>query len=415
MKIKHIALPHLLLALAFTLLLSCKKQADTSQNPLPDTDTGEVVAVGVPDSSAKAQKIIGIGGGTLQSKDGLLTIDIPPGAIKENQNISIQRISNTNPLGKTKAYRIEPHGVQFAQAVKLTFKSADHLALKTSGIAYQDTKGVWQAVGGASLNGEKNSISVSTNHFSDWTLFDCLFVIPPTGTVQPGLSLKLEVFTDDELLAPLVVGEERPIGKPQKIADKYIKKWELVGPGSLSTQGATAEYHAPDDVPDTDHATVNIELDLGDKGKYILVVPIEITYSAVRVTLNDQPEFIYKSASAVINGDQVVITASNGSGVKVLINWQGDLGFHPFATSVYTQFGFFPNDQDRYVHFYTVPETHKDVPSEGGITVTDMGQLDGFVKGTFEVKPIGKVGDTRVIPSGKLSGSFKVKRMKSPY
>jgi hypothetical protein len=61
--------------------------------------------------------------GSLASDDGVLSVDVPAGAVASPTEFSVQRITNTAP-GVGTSYRLGPTGIALAQLVTLTFRPA---------------------------------------------------------------------------------------------------------------------------------------------------------------------------------------------------------------------------------------------------------------------------------------------------
>jgi hypothetical protein len=113
-------------------------------------------------------------GGTLASADGSLKIVVPAGAVSSSTVLTLTPIANTAHGAVGGAFRLGPEGTTFAVPVLLTFKAPDKYPPGTSiagvGVEYQDRLGFWHKVDVVSRSTSLNTISVSTNHFSDWAL-----------------------------------------------------------------------------------------------------------------------------------------------------------------------------------------------------------------------------------------------------
>jgi hypothetical protein len=82
--------------------------------PVAVTPPGEV-------RGKPVQVMIPAAGGILISPDGILTIEVPAGALASAQTLTIQPITNQAPGGLGAAYRLGPEGQTFAVPVTLTF------------------------------------------------------------------------------------------------------------------------------------------------------------------------------------------------------------------------------------------------------------------------------------------------------
>jgi hypothetical protein len=127
-------------------------------------------------NDAKNSKVIGTAGGMVASNDNNLTVTIPAGSFDQNTKVTVNSSStNTNPEGVGTMYSIESDAKQFDKPVQLTFHYADN-ALSNGNIAemltvsYREDGGPWMKQPNAQLNKADKSLTVSTNHFSDWTV-----------------------------------------------------------------------------------------------------------------------------------------------------------------------------------------------------------------------------------------------------
>lgn len=116
-----------MLITCFILLLlgSCGKDNPISGNDDPPDP---------PVNPAKVTKDIGPDGGILTSKDGLVTITIPAGALGQEESITIEKISTealgtefdelSEASGISEVYELGPNGLQFDEAITVTFGSS---------------------------------------------------------------------------------------------------------------------------------------------------------------------------------------------------------------------------------------------------------------------------------------------------
>ncbi len=114
----------ILFAIAFAMLFTACKDNTTNPDPEPEPEVS---------------KQIGTQGGTITSKDGNLTLDIPAGALSGTETITISKIDpdELGPefdeikeiLGIAEAYELGPDGLTFAKPVTVTTPS-DQKALQ---------------------------------------------------------------------------------------------------------------------------------------------------------------------------------------------------------------------------------------------------------------------------------------------
>lgn len=406
-----------LLACILSFLTACKKEDKPSTVTNP---AGVSTPVGTPDATPIIHETIDETGGTVSSQDGSISIIIPAGALEGEQQISIQSISNHNPLGIKKAFRLSPHGVQFKKPVFIEFSYSEDDVKNTIpealGIAYQDAQGIWQAQGGVVVNQQNKTVRVSTSHFSDWTLFESFYLSSSGTVVNTNGSVQLEVFTTEDILTPLQPGKQVAMGKKVSMAASAIKEWKLNGAGNLQRNGARATYKAPATVPGTPNpVAVSVSLDLKQRGTFLLFRHIEVQNDdgeiEIRVAGNG---WVKKTASIAVRrpDGHIAIADSDGDtqGSYILIQFLGGVGTHNYkdpASNTGAHIHYHITDIVNYSCFY-INGNNELVPSGGGITVTSMGEDDGFIKGTFKLEPAG-YGDN-LKNTINIEGKFRVKR-----
>lgn len=399
-------------------VISCKK----GDHSVPDP--GDAIPVGVPTPVGTAvgdpvKKTIGSEGGTISSADGRITVNVPAGAINTTHEFSIQPVTNHNPLAVGVAYRLEPHNITFSKPVEIKFTytevEVDNTIPEALGIAFQDTAGIWQAQGGASLNKDGRSIKINSSHFSDWSLFESFYMISSATMVHVSGTAELEVFTTEDLVVPLKEGEQVAMGKKVSMAAAYIREWKLAGAGNLHTNGAAAVYKAPSTVPGAPNpVAVSVSIDLKKRGTFLLVRHIEVVEDdgeiEIRVAGNG---WVKKTASVAVKMDDgyYVIGDSDGDtqGSYVMIMVPDQLGTHAYRSpdaNNGTYVHYLVTGSNNYVCQYMQGEDDL-VASGGGVTLTSRGEDDGFLKGTFEIKPAG-YGDF-LKNTVNIEGRFRVK------
>lgn len=400
----------------FSLLLACKKE---SSGPDVVYSGGVATPVGTPDGSASAKKSIGAEGGTLSSQDGRLKVTIPAGALASAQEVSIQAIANHNPLAVEKAYRIEPHGVEFAKPVSLTFSYSDDDVSNTLpealGIAFQDEQGIWQAQAATVVNKAAKTVTVTTTHFSDWTLFEKFYLLTSAKSLAVNGSADLGVVTTDDLLAPLTQGQQKAMGKKITLPGKYIQEWKLTGAGKLQPSGANAVYTAPATVPYAPNpVAISVKLNLPQEGVHLLLSHIAIQNDGeieVRIAGGAWFKHLASPAVKLANGYYAMADSDGDDyGKYVLIQWMGGVGTHGFkqpTSPTGTHVHYLITAGNNYTCAY-INASDEFVPSGGGVTITSMGENDGFITGTFIANPAGFGDNLRSTTT--LEGRFRVRK-----
>ena len=297
----------------------------TDSNPGPKGQP-VVTAAGTPTGTASSATI-GAAGGKIASADGLVTLDVPAGALEANTVISIQPITNTAPLGVAGvSYRFSPDGQKFKTPVKVLFKYSDGMLAGTPAdllwVVTQASDGSWQALRKSSVNATAKTVSGEIKHFSDWGLgkFLNMQLNPAAAFLKPKESVELKVSgfiasTDpDEELTPLVPLEPKGGGDdleplvPFEKRNSLFKlvKWNLSGEGTLTPNGWSATYTAPAKVPSKNPVAVNVELERYQDGKpaqlfskALLVSNITIAEAGVLVVNFNGTEYRYQQTGGV--------------------------------------------------------------------------------------------------------------------
>ena len=262
----------------FLLITSCKKSNDDA-SPAPTSESGNSADAGTPTGEA-VTKTIDAAGGQISSTDGTIQVIIPAGALSTAKQVSIQPISNNLPSGIGSAFRILPHGEQFSKPVTIVFsyKTDDlkNTLAEFLNIAYQDEKGIWQALKNSTVDKIKKKITVTTTHFSDWGYFKSLNLEPAEAAVEQGGLVELKVTT----LFPIVDPADMPtipIPKtPRELTAEEIKSWKNNGEGILISRGARGYYTAPDHQPAANPEAINVNIQMHRMGQFILVSNITV-------------------------------------------------------------------------------------------------------------------------------------------
>lgn len=256
---------------------SCSKHDDAVGNrpgkPL-------VTALGTP-LGQQVSKTIGAAGGAVSSIDGNVAITIPPGALANDQQITIQKVSKTNEAMHCDVYRLGPHHISFQKPITITMRYFDDSIKNTvpelTGLVYQDQDGKWYHAAEPTVDKQKHTFSVSTSHFSDWGFLPYVYIEPAEPLADPGAQLDLKVMItlpETELDVPNWDGT--PVYQPQELHSSYTGVWNYAGEGSLNGNGSRAHYQAPNKVPKINPEAVGVEVKMKRKGQFFLVSNISI-------------------------------------------------------------------------------------------------------------------------------------------
>lgn len=321
-------------------LLSCRDQ-DSPLSKSREIDFSKLTPAVTAQSSPVGSvfsRVIGAGGGVVQSPDGQIRIDIPAGALSTNTTIGIQAITNQAPLGTGNAYRLTPEGTVFAQPVKITMKYGEGVPAPFVWVVTQKSDGTWLGDLNSEPDEASQTVSVQTTHFSDWAagkLID-LRLSPEKATLKVKQSLKLSITgfssreedgdhlvpltpihpPDDEELAALpdLSAAGKLLVKLNKYSELEFKEWRLDAQkapasgskGKLEAAGSEATYTAPDDVPAPEEVAVSVYVQAKDKkggGSAMSIV------TSIRIVKNEYFLILY------LDGKKIEYIPS-GNGVK---------------------------------------------------------------------------------------------------
>ncbi|MCF0051667.1 hypothetical protein LXM25_16480 [Dyadobacter sp. LJ53] len=396
-------------------VLACNSKNDPvipSPGAIPDKISGTITPVGTVTGAAVTVKI-GPNGGKLESVDHRIRISIPAGALETEQTISLQPLTNQCPAGKGNAFRILPHGTTFSEPVSITFQYRE---TDTNGstpdflrLAYQDKKGIWQSPRVKNLDTIASEVTIETTHFSDWALFQAMYIEPKQSTLNPGGHQQLTVLQTIDVGDPK---KEYALIMAEPLSAKYIEKWALNGEGLLTPQGSRAYYHAPSWIPDINPAAVSVFFNKsltinGKEYKNIrLVSNILVAPEGLSVQL-DRGDWHTYPGGANINGTLNVILGRDGN-ESASVAWKGG----PTGTFHWTKgpdvtFNLV-KPKINYMHLYGLG------PSLSGGLLTVDNSDETWVTGTFTVSPAGWIDRSKVKPETGVSsvkGVFRVRRI----
>ncbi|MBS1664015.1 MAG: hypothetical protein JST68_23420 [Bacteroidetes bacterium] len=370
--------------------------------------------VGKPVGAAQSI-VVGPAGGSFISEDNRLKLDFPAGAVSASTTITIQPVENQCPSGSGNAYQITPHDLKFNYPVKLTFSYGDSDVVNTIPmgltIAYQGTDGVWRAPERMTKDTLHQKVSVLTNHFSGWSLFRAVELLPYTTVMEPGSSLDLNVvsyidFSKDSLI---------PIPGYLERKRKLVKTWNLSGEGKLTPNENQATYIAPSSVPSRNPVAVSATLNTSGVEKFILVSNIYVGNQGLTFRIDNGPWMNGPSMGAHFNGYNYEFTAANSSTSQadgVTIKWMGGSHLNEFIRwdRIWPSF--------QYAEQPTISYTQLLLPSgkasPGGIFFYQASKTSAtpYVIGNFYLQPAQKTVTSGGVPqfsTHKIEGFFKVK------
>ena len=287
--------PYILIS--FVVLIGCalgcslfSKSSSVSEMVLAATEVGTPVG-------AAATKSIGPSGGSVATPDGRMTLIVPPNAVSEAINFSIQPVTNQSGNGLGNAYKLEPSGKTFTIPLELSIHYDDNdlngTVPNALSLAYQDEKGAWHLQRSAKLDKDKKILTVSTTHFSIWSFLSRVRITPVESKLHKSESQYIELTICGE--PGWLGGLFGKTGKCESTSWKELQ-WDVEGAGTIVDAGKGVIYTAPDYKPVSSAAYVFASFDYEDwndqamtKSKWKIGATITIIGPRYRASGGDGP------------------------------------------------------------------------------------------------------------------------------
>ena len=126
----------------------------------------------------RSNPIVAANGGIVQNAAGDVEIDIPPGALTQDANISVTALPNDRSLPDDRrspaipglSVAIQPEGLQLTAPVTVKVANRTHLqpGHKLMIWAFNHATGVWQGAGTAAVSADGTQVVGTSSHFSFW-------------------------------------------------------------------------------------------------------------------------------------------------------------------------------------------------------------------------------------------------------
>lgn len=413
-------LPFLLVNLFLVFVIyACKHEPEPTPDTVsttPSTPTsGAVTPVGIP-AGPNVTVTIGPAGGTIESADKGIRVDILAEALPTSQTITVQALDKSYcPAGLGTAFRLLPHGLTFAKPAAITFRytrqDVNASAPELLRVAYQTAANSWQSPAVKSLDTTARTVTVQTTHFSDWSLFAAVFIDPDQAAIAPGNSVRLSI---RQTIPP--TAEDMAIlfvPLPVPLDEKYIDKWTLMGEGNLIRRSLNqATYNAPDQLPATNPAAISVSLKMpvtidGQVYKDTrLVANIYVMGEGITVNVAKEGWRTFPGGANLGNAQNVV---EGKLGADFLsLSWVGQpLGNYHWTKDGKVSFRM-TNGKRLYTHLYgKAPSV-----SEGTLQVAGLDEQ--WIYGTFTVQPAGWIDviqTAQPMGTADLRGVFRVRRV----
>ncbi len=421
----------LLLVLCFVFsVTSCKKKDLGGETPPGANET--IRPVGQP-VSEPYYEIIGPNGGRITSEDGRIEIDIPAGALAEDTEIGIQPLKNTAVSGIGYSYRLTPHGKTFNKklTVRFHYKNDERrLAGKEAiEIVYQNQKGEWVCTGGAVNNTLAKTISVQTDHFSDWAFVETMNLSPVVKTLHLNETVTFKAWRylhpekEDDFLVPLSVPDTKT-GVPGAMDKTYIVRWTLNGPGKLESKGSEAVYTAPSSVSANNKtATVTVELNVHGK-QVLLISTVYIVTEGIEISINGGPWETYAGMATKMDGLGKYSLANLRVSTdlpQIVFMWPAMAGANSNGIYPWSMLG---EEENHVIFQYAEPNLkhmYVSVYDDGLMTYNSGGFISveeieeggkKYITGVFAIDKSGLIesSTSEQVGTGNIMGTFKVQR-----
>jgi hypothetical protein len=233
---------------------SCKTTSPTAPANDAGTPTAEGTAVGTA-----ATATIDAAGGSLRSLDGKLEVIIPAGALSAATPISIQPGTNEAPLGIGAGFSLTPNGQKFDKPITLRFHFAQaDLAgtdINVLTVATQKDDHIWYAFNNITLDSAAGTISITTSHFSWYTILEYFHIVPTQATIKVNNTQALRVdFVPIASKDNDATDDLSPLNSPDIYANGDQVSWTINGnlqanqsDGKVSPSSASSKttYTAP--------------------------------------------------------------------------------------------------------------------------------------------------------------------------
>ena len=432
---KHTLIFSALFAITVTSCIKSKDHNASATNPVK-RETG--TPIGNP-----VFKSIGPDGGTIMSADNQIQVTIPAGAVSAPTDFSIQQVTNTlEEAGLGSSFRLQPENIHFQKPVTIEFPYG---ALDLAGTApeflyltYQDKEGYFWLARNTHLDTITKKLSVTTTHFSDWTICEYFQVridkntVPYNGTAN--LKLVRFDFGENDLPASLTEDIQLPGLVEYKATNGETTDWKLpVGEGTLNSNGANCTYTAPPSEPAENPALISVHLSniiwngkandrLQSGGQLILTTP-------VYVGSDQYVQYATGGNNYYVTGDCVSgciynettgkfylkTTMSDNRFLEIKIPAAGGKGVYPYGdtdgTAEIIEGAGFSNNNQRY-HTSYLPCIYCNAAfSSGAVSITqfDDNSDNSYVEGSFTATLYLWNGEVNP-PNKAITGRFRFKR-----
>lgn len=356
---------------------------------------GEVRQRGNPLEPAR-NTVIGPGGGKLVSSDGKLRITVPAGALDEDTEFSIAAIGSSSGASLGRSYRISPQ-VRFKKAVSVSLSFKGH----TDSIgdtrlllpAMQDAEGVWQMETERTVDDKEQTVTIETQETGDWSLIMPFRLRPGYSLIHRGDKVVLRVVSyigehpDDFFIRPR---RRMPVEAMHVVPDEWIKRWAIVGEGSITRRPDGALYAAPPNSAGGEKVTVLAYYRDVPKPLKALI-EVKKIQTGVAIQLEGGKEYKYFKAKGFVTSSGISIeweVPVNGE------NWHGTIttnlkGKGSVSWSKDNQFNWEPELTSPRLFYQSYWDDGRKI-SGGFVDIWIVGKVGDMIEGIFEVYEAGE-------------------------
>lgn len=126
-----------------------------------------VLSLGTPQGCGESSEdMIGREGGMLVSEDGLFTLEIPPGALTKDVEMSIHRIE-CGQEHEAACYDVQPTGVAFRRPAKATYEAYELMGMDSVSMAINREE-AWHELADMAVDREDEIITGSVLYLSSF-------------------------------------------------------------------------------------------------------------------------------------------------------------------------------------------------------------------------------------------------------
>lgn len=408
------------IALIALSVLSCKKNGSEATPGQPDPVP---VAHGKPQGTP-VSKSIGPAGGTLQTADGNISLEIPAGAVTTATNFTIQPVSHTLESATGTAYRLSPESVDFKKDVKITFKYTDENLSGTTEndlyLAYQDAEGYWRRSIMTNIDKAGKKLSVLTRHFSDWTIERLFWIhnISNKTSMRAGENTGFIVYFSDMLNGKKALSSAM-------VPIPNIETWFVTGPGTFNFPKSNAvQYTAPASIMEQKEVAIGVRIKnmvsqrhpdrAGNSGLAIVQIPMDLMPDEYFTWEMDGTKHVSVALDAALLGTTTNIMGTGlTGGISLFVNAIKPGSYEMGSAAAPDMFNaqVSVSGGTTVIYLGTYYNCNEGTPryGKGKVTIMDYGSIGGIISGYFTATVYTPV-DNCQNKSKLVTGSFYIRR-----